>query len=427
MHLFSVMHRCVLIFVGASLLAGADDPKLALALKAQSEFDRVSLAATPDLRDTMSCIQTQASLLAVALPEERSLVLYHKGYCTLASALITQNPTEFTGAAADFDKAIESWPARVQHADKKKPPEPITSALYVLSAVANLKAGWDEAALDKAQAQLASAVESSSCASNIMPQASCADILKVGKQWLGWMALRHSFLDDAAHYFIDSTGTGWPEWVSGLKEFQARRYSEAASDYGRAISLAKREDTSFAGRLAPRHDRPSELTELGGAQLLAGNTSAAIAVLDEAVKANPANARALFFRARAKELGKQQEAALADYNLASRTAFANAKDLASGEAHLYRGIMLYRRKDYSHAEDEFASALNFDIAADLHNDAAAWRHLAAVAGGSCAAARQQLARSLTAVSPFFPRDEAQVLMSSCPGTATGSPPGWQQN
>jgi len=112
------------------------------------------------------------------------------------------------------------------------------------------------------------------------------------------------------------------------------------------------------------------------------------------------------------------ELALADYGMASRTAFANAKDLASGEAHLYRGIMLYRRKDFARAEDEFASALNFEIAGPQRGDAEAWRHLAAVAGGACGVARESLDRSLAGASPYFPRDEARQLEASCEPTAS---------
>ena len=117
---------------------------------------------------------------------------------------------------------------------------------------------------------------------------------------------------------------------------------------------------------------------------------------------NPANPHALFLRARAKELAGQKDAALADYNLASRTAFAAAQDLASGEAHLYRGIVLFRRKDFARAEEEFASALNFEMTDALLPDARAWRHLSAVAAGSCGPARQSLSVALDAVSPFFP-------------------------
>jgi tetratricopeptide (TPR) repeat protein len=418
------MYRWIIVFACTATLAVADDPaRLALVLQAQSEFDHVALAATPDLRDTLACIQTQASLLPLATPEELPLVHYHKGFCTLAGATITHNANDFTEAAAEFDKAIEAWPARARLGEKKKAPEPVPSALYVLASVAQLNAGWDGPSLDRAQALISSFVENPVCSSTLMPAAFCEDVLKIGRRWLGWIVLRHDFLDDAARYFAGSAGTGWPEWVAGRKAFLARRYPEAAGQYRQAINLQKRDATSMLDRLGPRPDLPSELTELGGAQLLAGNTAAAIATLDEAVKAEPSNARALYLRARAKELAQQMDAAMVDYNLASRTAFANAKDLASGEAHLYRGILLYRRKDFGHAEDEFASALNFEIAAGLHEDAAAWRNLAAVAGGSCDASRQRLERSLSAVSPYFPRDEARTLMATCPSAAAARAPG----
>src|ERR1017187_252789 len=127
------MYRWTLLFAGALALSAADDARLALALKAQSEFDRVTLAATPDLRETLACVQTQASLLPLTSPEELPLIHYHKGFCTLAGATVTHNTNEFTEAAAEFDKAIKAWPARARLGDKKKAPEPVPSALYVLS------------------------------------------------------------------------------------------------------------------------------------------------------------------------------------------------------------------------------------------------------------------------------------------------------
>jgi tetratricopeptide (TPR) repeat protein len=147
--------------------------------------------------------------------------------------------------------------------------------------------------------------------------------------------------------------------------------------------------------------------------LLAGDLPGAILTLDASIQADSASPHALFLRARAKELAGSKDAALADYNLASRTAFAAARDLASGEAHLYRGIVLFRRQDFARAEEEFSSALNFEMTGALLPDARAWRHLAAVAGGSCGESRQSLSLALAAVSPFFPRDEARSLASAC--------------
>ena len=139
------------------------------------------------------------------------------------------------------------------------------------------------------------------------------------------------------------------------------------------------------------------------------------------MKLAPGMARAYYLRGRARELSGQPDAALADYNLASRTAFAQANDLASGEAHLYRGILYYRRKDYARAETEFSSALNFNIQPGLRADASAWRYLAAVSGGACQASRESLARALATVSPFFPKQDAAGAMAACPvGTNTAA-------
>jgi hypothetical protein len=138
------------------------------------------------------------------------------------------------------------------------------------------------------------------------------------------------------------------------------------------------------------------------------------------VKADPSNARAIYLRGRARELAGQADAALADYNLASRTAFANATDLASGEAHLYRGILLLRRKDPARAEDEFSSALNFAIPAKMRADAEAWRHMAAVKSGSCTASRGLLEESLARVSPYFPKSEARAALAACSAATSAS-------
>jgi hypothetical protein len=63
--------------------------------------------------------------------------------------------------------------------------------------------------------------------------------------------------------------------------------------------------------------------------------------------------------------------------------------------------------------------LNFAIPDNLRSDAAAWRHLAAVAGGSCAAEREYLESSLAAVSPYFPKQEARAAAASC--ASSGAP------
>lgn len=247
----------------------------------------------------------------------------------------------------------------------------------------------------------------------------CRQMVETGRQWLGWIALREGRMDDAARLLTGSSDSGWDQWVQGRRSFDAGSYPDAAANYARAIEIWKSmwPQPPLVRALGPRPNVPVAQADLGGAQLLAGDAAAAIRTLDVSIKADPSNAHAIFLRARAKEIGGQKEAALADYNLASRTALAAAQDLASGEAHLYRGILFYRRKDFARAEDEFSSALNFEVTPALRQDASAWRHLSAVAGGSCAAAREFLDGSLARVSPFFPKQEARSLAAACVGSS----------
>jgi tetratricopeptide (TPR) repeat protein len=250
-----------------------------------------------------------------------------------------------------------------------------------------------------------------------MPASFCAELVSAGAQWLGWIDLRGNQLDEAARHFSRAPDSGWSMWVQGRRDFDNARYGPAATQFGQAIDRWKRiwqgEGPTLPQALGPRPQYASALADWGGARLLAGDLPGAILTLDASLQADSASPYALFLRARAKELAGQKDAALADYNLASRTAFAAAKDLASGEAHLYRGIVLYRRLDFARAEEEFSSALNFAMTGALLPDARAWRHLAAVAGGTCGSARQSLNLALAAVSPFFPREEARSLASAC--------------
>ena len=411
------MKACALALIGTSLLIASDDRQLAVALKAQSDFDRVELVARPRIADSEACVQSQAAALAVSLPEERSLLYFRKGYCAFAGAVATQDLRQFQAAVAELDKAIEAWPARAPKSAKHAVPEPVSPALRVFAGIARLHLAYEVAGIESAGQEIAAAMESPSCQSKLMPATFCGQVLAAGAQWLGWIALRGNQLEQAASHFSSAPDSGWSAWVQGRRDFDGARYGAAASQYAQATHLWtliwQGEGPTLPQALWPRPQFNSALADWGGARLLAGDLSGAIVTLDAAVQADPANAHALFLRARAKELAGRRDEALADYNLASRTAFAAAQDLASGEAHLYRGIVLFRRKDYARAEDEFASALNFEMTGALRPDARAWRHLAAVAGGSCGSARQSLNLALPAVSPFFPQDEARSLASAC--------------
>ena len=362
---------------------------MALSQKAQADFDRVRMATVPQLGDTLACQQSQAALLSTALPAEAPQVRLRKGYCALIQSSITRQPGDFQAAARDLDAA----------------------GMPVLAAVARLKAGADRTATGTA---LEKALQTQSCPGGWVTPADCQAFQQVGRQWLGWIALQENRLDEAARYL--TTGA-WSDWIIGREDFQQHNYTQAAARYQSAIEdwqrLAAEPAPLLADRLAPRADLGAALADLGGAELLAGKPAAAIAALDRSVRIEPRLAWAYYLRARAKDSAGQQEAALADYNMASRTAFASGGETTSGEAHLYRGVLLYQRKDYARAENEFASALNFDIPGKLRPDAEAWLHLAAVASGGCSASRAELQRSLASASPFFPAGEARGRIAAC--------------
>ena len=414
LHLQLWMRYLVLILLASLAASAADEAQLALTIKAQTDFDRVQLAAVSPLHDTLACIQSQAALLPVANRVDLPLIRFRKGYCTLMGAAVSHQPADFTAAAADFDAAIAAWPLRIDKPPKGVPIEPVSSALPVLAAIARIEA--NPAAADSFRAALQSALAAPVCPASVMALAECQRIFQIGHQWLGWIALNNNRLDEAAREFSTA---GWPQFTAARHAFERREYGKAAGEYDEAVRVwetqAKETAPPLIVRLGPQPDLGLALADLGGAQLLAGDPAAAIATLDDAIKRDP-HARSYYLRARAREVSGQLDAALSDYNLASRTAFAAARDNVSGEAHLYRGILFYRRKDYARAEDEFASALNFDIPSNLRPDAVAWRALAAVASGSCDASRLQLQRALPAASPYFPTDEAQSTMAGCPST-----------
>ena len=402
-----------------AVLRAADEQLLALAMRAQSDFDRVQNASGPDLPEATRCEQSEAALLPVAAPTDLSQTHFRKGYCTLAAALITHDSGNFLQAASEFEEALKTWPEHTARAPKNRPVEPLSSGLRLLAPIARLEAGGahpDAAELVRENRQISAALDKPVCPASFFPAATCDALLATGRLWLGWIALQQDDLDQASRELSPLPDAAWTHYVTGKRSFHDRHYTEAARHFGEAIDRWKPEDLSapLAARLSPRPDLPQALADWGSAQFLSGDTSAAIPTLDAAVKIAPDPARALFLRARAEELAGRMDVALADYSLASRTALAHAQDLASGEAHLYRGILLYRRKDFTHAENEFASALNFDIPKALRPDAIAWRHMAAVEQGGCAASRSALEDSLAEVSPYFPKDEARAVAASCP-------------
>ena len=451
------MYFWILALAGASFLFGADDLRLAQANKAQADFDRVQAVAAPQLRDASECAQSQAAYLAVVPPQDAAFIHLRKGYCSLAVAMTTGGKAGFAEAAQEFDRALENWPAHARFVARNAPPPAVPASWRVAAVVAHLQADsirlpepvqpivakppedeeeppkappvkrapdrMDRATVDQHRATLSMALTGAGCSDSSMPVPFCLAVLNAGRRWLGWIALDRENLDAAAREFSAAGSAGWAAWVAGRGAASAGRYAEASAQYRKAVegwaADSRQPVTSFAQKLGPAEDLSTAYAELGGAELLAGNAPSAIASLDEAIRRDPADAHAIYLRAVAREKAGDKEHAFADYSLASRTAFANATDMASGEAHLYRGMLLYERKDFTRAEAEFSSALNFEIPKPLAADASAWRHLAAVTSGACGSI-EFLARALAHVSPYFPRETARSAMASCPASAAQS-------
>jgi tetratricopeptide (TPR) repeat protein len=418
----------ILFLLSGCVLFAADRSQTELDLRAQADFERVVWSIPPQIPDADRCIQSLVAATSVAGPSGLSSLYFREGFCRLAEATVTGRPADFQGAAAVLKKSVDWWPEAVGHLPKNYEVPPVPSGLRILTAVAKLQTQSDSATVNQAKLDISASLENPACISSIMAANLCQAILGVGREWLGWAALGRDDLFEASRQFSDRPDRGWSLWTAGLVAAGRGNELEARARFRQALDAwhrAQNELVSVVARLAPKPDMPRVLLRLGSSEILTGDPAAAVSTLNAAVKADPNLVRAIYLRARAEELSGKNEQALADYSLASRTAFANAQDLASGEAHLYRGIQFYRRKDFSHAEDEFASALNFAIPPELLHDAEAWRHMAALAGGACGESRVLLEDLLSRCSPYFPKPEARALAAACPlsvaAASAGSP------
>jgi hypothetical protein len=420
---YSMCFRILFLLSGCVLFA-ADRAQTALELRAQADFDRVVGSIPPQIPDADRCIQSQVAAISVSTPPGLSSLYFREGFCRLAEATFTRHPADFLDAATALRKSSDWWPEAVGRLPKNYDLPPVPSGLRVLAAVAKLQTQPDAGTVDLARIEISAGLENPACISIIMPENLCQAILGAGREWLGWAALGRDDLFEASRKFSGRPDRGWSLWTAGLVASANGNEQEARARFRQALEAwtrARNEPASVVARLAPTPDMPRVLLRLGSCELLTGDPAAAAATLDAAVKADRTLVRAIYLRARAEELSGKTEQALADYSLASRAAFANASDLASGEAHLYRGIQFYRRKDYAHAEDEFSSALNFAIPPDLVHDAEAWRHMAALAGGACGESRVLLEVLLGQCSPYFPKPEARALAAACPLSVAAAP------
>jgi tetratricopeptide (TPR) repeat protein len=409
LHRTAAMRLFLLFLLPCFAVFAADENLLALSLRAQTDFDRVEISAVPTLPETLACVQSQAMMLPVTRPMELSLIYYRKGYCELVNGTLSSNRVEYREAIHDFEKAIEAWPERVK---KGVTAPPVSSGLRVLLGTAHLLA--DGNTDPRVTHELEEAVDRPECSNVDMPASKCHVLVGVGRLWLGWIAGREGRLADAARWFSIFADSGWPQLIAGRQAMVAKQYPQAVAAFQQAVDkFAHPPGAGFAAAISPRPDRADALFRLGSARFETHEYPLAIKNLDDAVKLRPENARAVFVRARAKEKLGQMSAGIADLELASRTAFANVNAPgAGGQAHLYRGVSLYRKREYAKAEQEFSSALNFD-SGQATQDATAWRHMAAVAAGACGPSASLLEQAMPNTSSLFPKDEAEALLKQC--------------
>jgi len=355
------------------------------------------------VEDTMRCAQSQAQVLPVTRPAELPLIHYRKGYCELLNG-------NNRAAANDFARALVDWP--------KRAPEPVSAGIQVLSAVARLKAGAAAGEVGGIRAGLEEADNRSVCLANVMPASRCRELVELGRLWLGWMDLREGQLEGASRRFAAFPQTAWPSWTAARRAMEQRRYDEAVTALRHAVELWRNEEAGpkvgVLRVLGPAPERSEAIFVLAQAEYLAREYKSALGDFEAALKADPGNAQALYLRGRAREALGQADAAISDYQLASRLAFANPdRPDATALAHYYRGVWWLRRKSFSQAEDEFSAALNNTSNPGLRADLTAWRYLAAVNGGSCQSAAARLESALAGASDLFPKQEARESIEAC--------------
>jgi tetratricopeptide (TPR) repeat protein len=397
----------IALLLAASALYGSD---LALAVRAEADFDRVVLEAPPRLSDALACVQSQAAVLPVTAPGGLSLIHYRKGYCMLLAGILSHEASETRQAAGEFKQAIEAWPERAV--------SPVSPALELLAVIAELKAGPGSEQLTYLDARLVEVSGTAACLSGPVPVAECNSLLRTGYLWKGWIAQRQGRLAGADRILQAYPDSAWLPWVAGSRAVEARRYPEAAALFELAVRAWKAAEkyppASVPALLGPDPDLAQALLQLGQAQYLSGKFAAAVDTFDEYLRRRPRGAWPIFLRGRALDALARSQSALADYELAGRVALAAADaPSASGDAHFYRGVWLFRRMEYNAAEEEFAAALSVGPAASLKSDALAWWRMAAVAGGACQSSTALLESSLASVSDFFPGDQARDLVRAC--------------
>lgn len=401
-----------LLFLAGAWLASAWAQ--APVLKARQDFDKVDLSARPSLQDALVCAQSQTPALAATRSDQHFEIFYRRAYCELFAGIAGGESAQFQAAARDFTQAGAAWPPKSR--------DEIPAGLRVLVWVARLEQGRTAANYPDANRELEAAITGVSwerlCPpSPVMNQAFCKSLVETGRAWLGWLSYRVQNLEGAATVLAPIRQSPWALWVAGRQAQRLDRTPEAADNYAKALAAwaaaEKSPNPDLIAQLGPKPDLAAMYYELGLANFAVTRHDLAITAFDQAVSRAPSNSHAVFVRARAKEALGLDTPALADYKLAAENA-KSSNDLTwpVGEAHYYRGVLLYRKKDYAGAGAEFSSAEGAKLLDIPQADVTAWRGLAEVAGGACQSG-ERLDSSLRVASVRFPKDEADALVMNC--------------
>ena len=383
----------------------------AAVVKAGADFDKVDAAPVPILANTMACVQSNAAAAAAVRADERYLYQYREGYCELFGAILNGASEGFRAAANDFNEAIVEWPV------KRYPAGP-PAGLRGLAAIARLEQGRAADAYPEIARDLTAVASDTNCAATpVMSQPFCASVIDTAKAWLGWLAYRRFDFTRAAQQFQSLGGNPWNLWISGRMAQDQKRLPEAAGLYQKALdawtAAQKSANPDVLTLLGPRLESSAVYFQLGLVDYSLQRYDIAITHFDASLKESPRNSYAIFLRARSREALKLYGPALDDYALAIQTARAtNDSSWAIGQAHFQRGLLLYRAKDFGRAEAEFGSAGGARITEVLPADLAAWRAMAAVAGGGCKTV-DTLDAAAKSASDQFPKAEAETLAFNC--------------
>jgi tetratricopeptide (TPR) repeat protein len=392
-------------FLLASAALGADD--LTLLTRAVADYERVELSDRPNLKDAIACVQSQAALLPVTRPSEQYLVHFRKGVCEMVAGRLRNSRDEYRDAVTDFEQAFAKWPARSRSGEV-----PVTAGLRVSLAMGKVHAA-EEPNWSQVSAELRSILAEPNCPGTLlMSSAACQEYVHSGRLWLGWALYRQGEFDAAAKALESANTSPWGLLVQGRRALAQGHHEEAAGLIERALQAWAVPRTGVRGLLAPEIDEPGTRYRLARALYGGRRYAEAISAVEASLKLRPRDSAALYLRARARETQGLEKEALADFDLASRAAFADAGS-TSGAAHFYRGIAQFRRGDFERAESSFASALNFEAPSEMGPDIQAWRHIAAVANGGCEASAPLLQESIPRTSILFPKEEAETLLRTC--------------